>query len=163
MASPANVRAAGAALAAVLGAAGIAAVNLPTFEGWVLYGYPDPGNPKLATACAGVTKGVELGRKYTEEECQSRTAQALVEHGMAIAKCLPPVLPPLVRAADTDLAYNIGVANFCGSTTAAKQRAGDLRGSCLAIMGWCKQCAQLPGLRRRRAYERDLCLKGLQP
>ena len=72
--------AAGGSIAAVLGAASIAAVNLPQYEGWVLTGYGDPmQGSKLATACAGVTKGIELGKKYTEEDCQSRTAQALVE------------------------------------------------------------------------------------
>ena len=162
--------AAGGSIAAVLGAASIAAVNLPQYEGWVLTGYGDPmQGSKLATACAGVTKGIELGKKYTEEDCQSRTAQALVEHGMGIAKCLPDSLPPLTRAAYTDLAYNIGVGQvddhqhgFCGSKTAQYARAGNLRASCQAIQNLCKQCAILPGIKKRREYETDLCLKGLK-
>jgi lysozyme len=158
-----TIKAIGASLAAVITAAGIAAVNLPDFEGWVLTGYGDPiAGAKLATACAGVTKGIELGRKYTEDDCKSRTAQALIEHGMAISKCLPEELPPEVRASFTDLAYNIGPQNFCGSNSARLANAGNLKGACQAIYGWCKQCASLPGIKRRRDYEVQLCMSGVK-
>jgi lysozyme len=157
-----NVKAVGASLAAIIGAAGIAAANLPTLEGWVLVGYGDPAIPTLATACAGVTKGVQLGQKYSEPECKLRTAQALIEIGVGIAPCLPEELPQNTRAAFTSISYNIGVSAFCNSTMSRLARQGDLMGACNQISRWVTAAGQVwPGLVKRRDYERQLCLSGL--
>jgi lysozyme len=155
-----NVKAVGASLAAIISAAGIAAANMPTLEGWLLVAQPDPVG--IPTGCAGVTKAVQLGQKFTDDECKSRTAQALIEHGVGIAKCLPDELPANTRAAFTSFAYNVGVSKFCGSTLAQKARAGDLVSACNELSKWVNAGGKpLPGLVKRREYERQLCLSGL--
>lgn len=59
------------------------------------------------------------------------------------------------------LAYNIGPARWCASTVVRrlKQDPPDYPGACEAIGMWVySQGRKLPGLERRRAAERRLCL-----
>lgn len=148
-------------LAAVLGACALATPVVIQREGWITKTYSDPVS--ISTACAGVTKGVRRGQTFTDAQCQQMTAQALVEHGVAIAQCLPEKLPAATRAAFTSLSYNIGVAGFCKSKVAVLARAGRLGEACgsmrLYVFAGGKK---LPGLVARRAEEQALCEKGLR-
>ena len=146
-------------LAAIVGAgaAGTLLYFTPQFEGMVLRGYKDPIG--IVTACAGHTKTAVLGRAYTREECERLLEDDLVEHAQGVLRCVPrEKLTTGQRAAFVSFAYNVGVAKFCGSTLAAKARAGDLAGACAELSRWTLAGGrELPGLVTRRATERSLC------
>lgn len=174
MSKTANAAKAGASLAAVIGACGLAARALVSDEGWENIAYPDPAaGAALATACAGVTEGVKLGQRYSDEQCKSMTAVALIKTGLGIAECLPETLPSETRAAFTRMAYNVGVAKFCGSSVAIEARAGNLATACVRMNQrpngqpqWvyakiAGQSVAMPGLVKRRASERAQCEAGL--
>lgn len=161
-------------MAAVIGSCGLAAEALVSDEGWENIAYPDPARgAALATACAGVTEGIELGKRYSDPDCKTRTAVALIKTGFAIAECLPPVLPGLVRASFTRMAYNVGPPKFCRSSVADEARAGRLATACQRINQkpdgspqwiYAKKAGvwfPLPGLKVRRASERAQCEAGL--
>lgn len=146
-------------LAATVGA-GAAATLLyftPQFEGMVLRGYKDPIG--IVTACAGHTKTAVLGRAYTKAECERLLEEDLVAHAHGVLACVPRAkLTTGQVAAFVSFAYNVGVAKFCGSTLAAKARAGDLPGACAELSRWTLAGGrELPGLVTRRATERAIC------
>jgi lysozyme len=118
-------------LQAILAAAACAAGLVVAREGWVTKTAPDPVG--IPTACAGVTAGVQPGKRYSDDECVEMTAAALTTHAAEIAPCLPDELPVETRAAFIDLAYNIGAAGFCATGVAARAKAGDLAGACAAL------------------------------
>src|SRR3546814_11649593 len=94
-------------------------------------------------------------------------AGRLAEFSAAIDSCLPPGLPAPSYTAFLSAAYNIGDAAFCGSSMGRRARAGDLRGACDALTLWDRATVAgvrvtLPGLTRRRAEERALCLTGVE-
>jgi lysozyme len=153
---------AGAGIAAILAACACIAPNVVEWEGWKTRSYTD--SVGVTTGCAGVTKGIVKGKVYTDRDCLDLTTRALVDHGVAIDRCLPGGLPVQVRAAFTSTAYNIGVANFCGSSMARLATAGDLKGACAALDRWVYAGGEvLPGLVKRRAAERAYCEEGLKP
>jgi lysozyme len=153
-------KAAAALVAAVLAAAGLAAPSVVEHEGWLNKTYKDPIG--VVSDCAGNTKGAKLGVTRTDAECQRRLADALVEHGLETAQCLPAELPVQTRAAFISFAYNVGSAKFCSSTLAKKARAGDLKGACAELSRWTLAGGKvLPGLVKRRKAERALCEEGL--
>jgi len=76
--------------------------------------------------------------------------------------------PPLARLTDgqkvafVDVAYNIGVSGFCGSSMARRTNARDMVGACNSLLMWNKVGGkEVRGLTRRRLAKRELCLKGL--
>ena len=79
-----------------------------------------------------------------------------------------PGLPIEVLAAFADAAYNIGPLVACdtGRSTAARMLAArDYRGACEQLARWDKArvagvMVTLPGLTKRRAAEREVCLRG---
>jgi lysozyme len=116
----------------------------------------------VPTVCWGATQGIYAHRRYSDGECRALLDRDLRRHADGVAACLPPALPAETFAASVSLAYNIGVGAFCRSTAARQFNAGDLRGGCDAMTRWNKAGGRvLPGLVRRRAAERALCLKGL--
>lgn len=165
--SAANAIRAGAALAAMFSALALAAPGLVEDEGWVTVTYNDPAHgAALPTACAGVTGakyGVKPDARYTAEKCQAMTAQAMLDHAIAIQGCLPATMPAKTHAAFIRFTYNVGSGAACKSTMFAKARAGDLRGACAEIPKW-KYAAgrEFPGLVKRRTRERALCDEGLR-
>lgn len=152
-------------VAAVLAAAALAVPTIAVFEGKVNHGYADPGplGVKLPTACYGSTKGIVLGKKYTDQQCAEMLAADAVTHGLEIAPCLPESLPIETRAAFTSFGFNVGTSAFCKSTLSRKAMAGDLRGACAELSKWTRAGnREMAGLVRRRAAERQLCEKGLR-
>lgn len=138
-------------------------------EGWVLRGYEDPVHgAAVPTACAGVTEGVVVGRKYTEEECTLMTAQAMVKHAAPIMKCVPDDISPQTLAVFADFSFNAGPSAFCGSTISKRAMAGDMRGACDAFLLWyraggadCRTDRRCRGVWVRRQKQRADCLAGL--
>ncbi|WP_298016634.1 lysozyme [uncultured Castellaniella sp.] len=92
-------------------------------------------------------------------------ADARLERRLAL-EFVPGVLAAITRSmtkgqldALVDLAYNIGVTAFQGSTLVRKFNAGDTRGAADEFLRWDRSGGQvLLGLRRRRAADRALFL-----
>lgn len=152
-----------ARVAAVLGAAGLAAPLIAEFEGYEPVGYADPAPGRFETVCFGHLQAGVLGKRFDEAACLRLLAEDAAAHGLEVDRCLgDAALPAETRAAFTSFAFNVGGAKFCGSTLAAKARGGDLAGACAELSRWTYAGGKpLPGLVRRRAAERALCEKGL--
>ena len=150
-------------LVALLGA--IAATALfnftPTFEGTKYITYRDMAG--VLTYCTGATENAAWGKKYTPAQCRAQLDRDLERHAAGIAMCIPLArLTDGQKVAFVDVAYNIGVSGFCGSTMARRTNAGEMVGACNALLLWNKVGGkEVRGLTRRRQAERELCLKGL--
>jgi lysozyme len=134
------------------------------FEGLRQNAYPDPatkGHPW--TICYGSTGAdVTPGRRASLAECKALLAQDLDREAMIIEKCLPPSLPDSRSVAVLSLAFNIGGHGFCKSSIARKLNSGDIKGACDAFLLYNKAAGVvMPGLVKRRAKERELCLEGI--
>lgn len=158
MATPKQRAAAAAALAT--------AIAVPA-EGLRQFAYYDP--PGILTVCYGHT-GPEIiaKRKYSLDECGALLTVDMQRAVVQVEACRPG-LPVPVLAAFADAAYNLGPGIACStanSTAARMLYVGDLVGACNQLPRWDKArvlgvMVALPGLTKRRAAERDLCLTGV--
>jgi lysozyme len=174
-------------LALIVGtaAASILFALVPKQEGTVYRTYRDLGG--VLTYCTGATEDAVWGKAYTPAECRAQLDRDLARHAEGAMACITVPTTEGQRVAFTDLAYNIGVANFCGSWVVRKTNAGDKAGGCAAISSWNKVKKWKPvvlqdgtvlldahgrpvmhwvyepvaGLTKRRAIERDYCERGL--
>jgi lysozyme len=164
-----------AAAAILLGSAAASVGFVERFEGMVLFGYRDPIG--IPTKCAGDTYGVELGKRYTLEECMVSLEQGIIKHALPVLKCSPELKENhFFLSAAIDQHYHQG--NFCGSSIAREHKAGNHETACKRynenalgrpqyvyvkdkfIDGkWTYKT--LPGLVKRAAARRELCEKGL--
>jgi len=150
-------------LAGVVGAAAAAALLIftPPMEGRVKTTYRDFGNGVL-TYCDGATENAIWGKTYTTAECDAQLDRDLTRHAIGVMSCTTANLTDGQKVAYTDFAYNVGIAAYCSSTVARKANAGDVRGSCDALLMWNRAAGKVwPGLTRRREAERQICLKGI--
>jgi len=133
----------------------------PAFEGTKLSTYRDMGG--VLTYCTGATENAAWGKTYTPAQCRAQLDRDLERHAAGIAMCIPLArLTDGQKVAFVDVAYNIGVSGFCGSSMARRTNAGDMVGACNALLMWNKVGGkEVRGLTRRRQAERELCLKGL--
>lgn len=145
------------------GAAAVVASALATcYEGTVLKCYVDPVG--VLTSCTGHT-GPELrpGQVFTQGQCLN-LLNADMGHAVDQVLACAPAAPDHVIAAFSDAVYNLGPTIACDRTrsTAARLLAtGQWEAACLQLDRWNMAGGRvLPGLTRRRAAERDLCLKG---
>jgi GH24 family phage-related lysozyme (muramidase) len=153
-----------ARIAAAVAAA--AAIAVPA-EGLRQYAYRDP--PGIWTVCWGSTRNVEPGRRYSLDECRARLDADMTAAVTAVEQCRPG-LPPEVLAAFSDAVFNIGPRVACdtrASTAARMLAAGRYAEACDQLLRWDKArvagaMVKLPGLTKRRAAERELCLRGVQ-
>lgn len=150
-------------LAAVAMAALVSTVS--AFEGLRQYAYRDPVG--IPTVCFGETwnKGqnrpVQMGDKFTVEECRAMLADRLVEFADGVEKCAPG-LPDQRKAAYTSFAYNVGVGAFCKSSIVRLEREGKPEEACRVLQKYVYAGGvQLPGLVRRRQHEMAMCLGGV--
>lgn len=148
----------------IAGAAAIAtAIAIPA-EGLRQWAYYDP--PGVLTVCYGTT-GPEVvkGKKYSLDECRQFLDRDMLEAINTVDRCQPG-LPDNVLAAFGDAVYNLGPTIACNkqkSTAARLLDAGDLDGACNQLPRWDKArvggvMVSLPGLTKRRAKEREVCL-----
>ena len=136
-------------------------------EGLRQHAYRDPG-PAIATICYGSTAGVKMGDYKTLEQCKAMLNKEMNDAINTVEQCVPG-LPVPVLAAFSDAVYNLGPAIACNqskSTAARLLAAGQLRAACEQLPRWDKSriagiAVTLPGLTKRRAAERDLCLQGV--
>jgi lysozyme len=138
----------------------IAVACVSGFEGLRTAAYLDPVS--IPTACFGETKGIRMGQTFTVDQCKGMLADSLEIANRGVDSCVRTYLPDTRRAAFVSMTYNIGVANFCGSTLVRKLNAGDTRGACDEMLRWTRaKGIVLPGLVKRREAERQMCLQGL--
>lgn len=145
-------------LAAVIGT-GVVALAWPViqhFEGDIRKGYRDPVG--IVTACRGHTQFAQLGRTYSERECDELQAADMWKHDAEMMACIKVPLTDGQRAAFLSFSFNVGTGAFCGSTLARKLNAGDYAGACAELSKWVYAGGKAyPGLVRRREAERALC------
>jgi len=138
-------------------------------EGIRHYAYFDP--PGVLTVCEGHTgPDVVARRYYSDGECYALTQ---ADAGKAVAKVLAcaPEAPDSVAVAFGDAAFNLGPAIACDRTKSTAARllyAHQWVGACEQLIRWDKAkvagfMVALPGLTKRRALERDVCLRDLMP
>lgn len=148
------------------------------FEGMVLKGYLDPVG--IPTKCAGDTYGVELGKRYTLEECKVSLENGLMKHAEPVLKCAPQAVKdnPFFLAASIDLSYHMGL--YCDTSINKEFKAGNYKTACerfnkkpsgepqfIFVKDKFDKVTQkwsykpLPGLVKRAAARRELCEKGL--
>lgn len=138
------------------------AIAIPA-EGLRQFAYYDP--PGVLTVCYGSTKDVQKGKKYSLAECRQRLDTDMLEAIETVERCVPG-LPENVLAAFGDAVYNLGPTIACNtdrSTAARHLRAGRIADACNQLPRWNKArvaglFVELPGLTKRRAVERDICL-----
>lgn len=147
-------------------AAAVATALAIPAEGLRQVAYYDP--PGILTVCYGSTTNVVKGRVYSLAECKERLDTEMLATVTAVDRCIPGA-PPNVLAAFSDAAYNLGEKIACDKTrsTAARLLAtAQWRQACDQLPRWNKASiggfmVPLPGLTKRRAAERDICLEGL--
>lgn len=120
------------------------------------------------TICYGHTAGVKPGDRKTDAECDAMLRDELFEyrdglHAYFAPETIAGRLTSERDAAYVSLAYNVGISGAGESTATRRLNAGDIRGGCNAISWWDKAGGRvIRGLVRRRADERELCLRGLE-
>lgn len=137
---------------------GIALIK--SFESLELKAYPDPGTGgKPFTIGWGHTKGVKLGDRITEQQAETFLAEDLAVFELTVNSAVKVPVTQNQFDALVSLAFNIGGANFAGSTLVKKLNAGDPRGAADQFLRWkFADGKEMRGLVRRRAAERELFL-----
>lgn len=139
------------------------AIAMPA-EGLRQWAYHDPVG--ILTTCYGHTGAdVQKGVKYSIEQCDALLTADMQKAISTVDKCQPG-LPDNVLAAFSDAAYNLGPTIACNterSTAARYLAAGMFQEACDQLPRWNKASVggvmvPLPGLTKRRAKERELCL-----
>lgn len=150
----------------IASAVAVASALAAPLEGLRQYAYYDP--PGILTVCYGSTSNVVKGRVYSVAECKQRLDTDMRAAVEAVDRCQPG-LPDNVLAAFADAVYNIGPTVACNrsaSTAARYLHADRIIDACNQLPRWDKArvagvMVALPGLTKRRALEKELCLKGL--
>lgn len=140
------------------------AIAIPA-EGLRQWAYRDPAG--IATICYGATAGVRMGDYATLDECRTRLTVEMLDAIETVEKCVPG-LPAHQLAAFADAVFNVGPRIVCDRETSTAARllaAGDVDAACEQLPRWNRATVggvsvELPGLTKRRARERALCLYG---
>jgi lysozyme len=136
------------------------------YEGMVPQTYSDPVG--IPTICYGHT-GVDVvpGRIASEPECRELLSADLLRAVDGVNQCIRVPLSVPQAAALVSFTFNVGSKNLCSSTLAREANAGD------PPERWCYQLdrwvyatklgfkLRMPGLVKRRATERRICLGDL--
>jgi len=144
-------------------AAALAVSLIGGFEGLRQNAYPDPatGGPPW-TVCYGETENVHKGDYHSIAECKAMLVRSLEKYANGIEACVKVPLPDDRFVALTSFAYNVGVGAACKSSVVRLINQNRTREGCDALMAWNKAVGiTFPGLTKRRAKERELCLRGL--
>lgn len=144
-------------------AAAMAVALVGGFEGLRQTAYPDPATGgKPWTICYGHTDGVLPGDRKSLDECKALLLSDLTAYSQGVLGCTSVPLPDERFVALTSFAFNVGVQAACKSSVVRLINQGKIRQGCDALMQWNKAAGvTFPGLTKRRAKERELCLKGL--
>lgn len=144
-------------------AAAVAVTLIGGFEGLRQNAYPDPATGgKPWTVCYGETQDVHKGDYHSIAECKAMLIESLQKYANGISACVTAPMPDDRYVALVSFAYNVGIGAACHSSVVRLINDGRTREGCDALMGWNKAAGvTFPGLTRRRAKERELCLRGL--
>lgn len=149
------------ALSATAAALVLASQVVASHEGIRLSAYLDPVG--IPTICYGSTAGVKLGQTKTLAECDQLLATELQKFEKIVDRYVTVPLPPTRKAALVSFVYNVGEGAFSRSTLLKKLNAGDTVGACNELSKWVyAKGIKFPGLVKRRAEEREMCLKGVR-
>jgi lysozyme len=144
--------------------AAVVATTVIGFEGMRLLAYPDPATKGAPyTVCAGETKGIRKGMRFTRAECDAMLVRRLEEFAAGVERCVPSAMDmPVERyAAHVSLAWNIGVGGYCKSSIARLQNAGNTIAACDKFLLYNKAAGrEMAGLTKRRQQERAMCVRG---
>lgn len=157
-----------AKLIAVIGTSAAAALVAltATSEGVSLKPYDDKLAGNIQTVCFGETN-VSM-RAYTLPECRDMLAGSLAGYAEQV-KAMTPGFDTLTdgqKISAVDLAYNVGLANYRGSTLRKRFAWKDFPGACTEFVKWRfvrgKDCAiasnNCAGIYTRRLKEQAACL-----
>jgi GH24 family phage-related lysozyme (muramidase) len=154
-------------LAVVIGtvAASMAISLTSSQEGVSLRPYNDKLAGDLQTVCFGETN-VQM-RAYSMDECKEMLADSLSTYATQVRNLTPGFdnLTDGQKVAVIDLAYNIGIGNYAGSTLRKRYIAKDFPAACSEFAKWRfvrgRDCAiasnQCGGIWKRRQLERNAC------
>lgn len=140
----------------------VATVLVEKWEGTKTVPYRDL--VKKWTVCTGETR-VPM-RVYTLPECRVFLRTAIrSDFGKGVLACTPQIASTVWQlGAAISVAYNIGVAAYCGSTMARQFKAGDWYAACNAFALWNKAGkVVVTGLTNRRNDEMRACFTLLPP
>lgn len=146
-------------------AVAIAASIAAGAEGLYQKFYYDPVG--ILTVCYGHTGDVKKDKVYSRAECEALLTSDMQKAITIVDQCVPG-LPDKVLAAFGDAVFNMGPTIACDtrrSMAANYLKNRDLVAACNQLPRWDKArvggvMVALPGLTKRRAKERDLCLQG---
>lgn len=146
-------------------AAAIAAAIAAPAEGLRQWAYYCPAG--ILTTCYGHTGDVVKGKQYSFAECKALLNADMLKAVEQVDKCHPG-LPVEVLAAFSDAVFNIGSTVACDpkkSTAARYLYLNQQIAACNQLPRWNRATVagvsvELPGLTKRRAQERELCLSG---
>jgi lysozyme len=116
------------------------------------------------TVCTGETR-VKM-QTYTLAQCRTFLRTAITgEFGKGVLACTPQIATSVYQlGAAISVAYNIGVAGYCGSTMARQFKGGDWYSACNAFALWNKAGGVIvTGLVNRRNDEMRACFTLLPP
>ena len=131
---------------------------IATWEGIKTKPYEDVGG--IPTVCAGHTGDDVEDRVYKPEECAAILRADVEKHAADVLECAK--VPLSQGEADAYISFNFNTGGFCGSTLNRKLNAGDRVGACNELLRWNKAGGRvMRGLTRRRAAERDICIRGI--
>ena len=133
---------------------------IKVFEGCELKAYRDAVG--VLTIGYGSTGGhVKVGMTITRVEAEQLLREDLQRFEVGVDQRLGDTeVTDNQFSAMVSLAFNIGLANFSGSSVLRRILAGNVQGAADAFLMWNKAGGkELKGLTRRRAAERELFLK----
>ena len=145
----------------------VATTLIGTWEGMSLVAYPDRLAHNIPTVCAGVTRSeiptLQVGDRYTLDECYKIEAKALPVYNAGISRCIKVPISQDLRGMTVSLAWNIGVGAVCRSTFVKKLNANDPK-ACDYMLYFDKASGRyVEGLKNRREDEYRYCVRGLTP
>lgn len=128
--------------------------------------YVDLAN--ILTVCYGHTGSDIQRRRYSDEECNKFLKNDLIKHSVPVLQCINQPLSVQQYSAFVLMAYNIGGASFCKSSTVRLFNEGKVEAAC-RIMAYTPQGKPnwsyvgekfVQGLHNRRIFEMKMCLGG---
>ena len=125
----------------------------------------------ILTVCDGLTGSwIEVGKKYTTQECDQRKIAFIQNMSAQMGRCVPP-MTDAQWIAWGHFTYNTGVRAFCNSGAANLLRQGKYVQACASMKQWtwitkpgigkvnCRDPAQkCGGAPKRRDFEYGLCM-----
>lgn len=149
--------------ASVLSLSAAGGLGIVAHEGMVRQVYLDP--VAIPTVCAGHTKTVtkaDVGKRFSDAQCAELLQADAADAVACVRKAAKVPVTQEHFDALVSFTFNLGCGALNKSALLRKLNAGDYRGSCDEFPKWVYAGGKvLPGLVKRRAQERELCLTGV--